>query len=205
MLKGEIETTPEVLSTVIPELQNRPIISVVLGNYHFGTLTSSGKFPMWGQYSKGTLGLRDLGKPPAVPPGERLRCTVSRRLRAGGILVRGTREEEFKGNVALVGAPWADEMIGVSPNFANGQGLYPWRNTDPPGKNPSQAQCKSEGRGAHRDCHRSYWVGKTVRRRLRNYVRLVTSDTSDAKPPTDSFVSRCDGEETNSSFLAMMV
>ena len=69
MLKGEIETTPEMLPIVIPELQNRSVISVVLGDYHFGALTSSGKLLTWGGYSKGALGLGDPGKLPVGSPG----------------------------------------------------------------------------------------------------------------------------------------
>lgn len=69
VLKGEIETTPEMLPIVIPELQNRSVISVVLGDYHFGALTSSGKLLTWGGYSKGALGLGDPGKLPVGSPG----------------------------------------------------------------------------------------------------------------------------------------
>jgi len=69
VLKGEIETTPEALPTIIPELQNRSVISVILGDYHYGALTSSGKLLTWGQYSKGALGLGDPGKLPAGSPG----------------------------------------------------------------------------------------------------------------------------------------
>lgn len=69
VLKGEIETTPEALPTIIPELQNRSVISVVLGDYHFGALTSSGKLLTWGQYSKGALGLGDPGELPVGSPG----------------------------------------------------------------------------------------------------------------------------------------
>ena len=42
---------------IIPELQNRSVISVVAGEDHFGALTSSGKLLTWGKYSKGALGL----------------------------------------------------------------------------------------------------------------------------------------------------
>jgi SCF-associated factor 1 len=69
VLKGDIETTSETLPTIIPELQNRSVISVVLGDYHFGALTSSGKLLTWGQYSKGALGLGDPVKLPVGSPG----------------------------------------------------------------------------------------------------------------------------------------
>jgi len=69
VLKGEIKTTPEMLPTIIPELQNRSVISVVVGDTHFGALTSSGKLLTWGQYSTGALGLGDPGELPAGSPG----------------------------------------------------------------------------------------------------------------------------------------
>ena len=69
VLKGEIETTPEILPTIIPELQNRSVISVVSGNYHSGALTSSGKLLTWGKYYGGVLGLGDPGKLPVGSPG----------------------------------------------------------------------------------------------------------------------------------------
>ena len=69
VLKGELETTPEMLPTIIPELQNRSVISVVLGDYHYGALTSSGKLLTWGQYSRGALGLGDPVKLPVGFPG----------------------------------------------------------------------------------------------------------------------------------------
>ena len=69
VLKGDIETTPETPPTIIPELQNRSVISVVLGDYHFGALTSSGKLLTWGNYCRGALGLGDPVKLPVGSPG----------------------------------------------------------------------------------------------------------------------------------------
>ena len=69
VLKGEYETTPEMLPIIIPELQNRSVISVVCGRDHFGALTSSGKLLTWGQYSKGALGLGDPSELPIGSPG----------------------------------------------------------------------------------------------------------------------------------------
>ena len=69
VLKGENETTPDMLPIIIPELQNRSIISIVHGFDHFGALTSSGKLLTWGQYFNGVLGLGDPGKLPAGSPG----------------------------------------------------------------------------------------------------------------------------------------
>ena len=69
VLKGGVETVPETLPTIIPELQNRSVISVIIGDFHFGALTSSGKLLTWGHYSRGALGLGDPGKLPAGSPG----------------------------------------------------------------------------------------------------------------------------------------
>jgi len=55
--------------TVLPALQNRSVISVHIGDYHHGALTSDGKLYTWGQYSKGALGLGDPRKIPIGEPG----------------------------------------------------------------------------------------------------------------------------------------
>ena len=47
VLEGDVETTPETLPIIIPELQNRSVISVVSGGRRLGTLTSSGKLLAW--------------------------------------------------------------------------------------------------------------------------------------------------------------
>ena len=52
---------------VLPSLQYRSVISVVLGDYHFGALTSDGKLLTWGAFSKGALG---LGDPVDIEPGQ---------------------------------------------------------------------------------------------------------------------------------------
>jgi len=69
VLQGEPKTTPEMLPIIIPELQHRSVISVVVGDNHFGALTSSGKLLTWGSYSNGALGLGDPGKLPVGSPG----------------------------------------------------------------------------------------------------------------------------------------
>ncbi|KAF8315452.1 RCC1/BLIP-II, partial [Clavulina sp. PMI_390] len=58
-------TTP----TIIPGLQNRNIVSVVLGDYHYGALTQDGVMLTWGKHSNGALGLGDPLKLPAGSPG----------------------------------------------------------------------------------------------------------------------------------------
>jgi len=64
VLKGEHNTTPEMLPIIIPELQNRSIISIVHGHNHFGALTSSGKLLMWGScYERGQT---QVEQPPRV-------------------------------------------------------------------------------------------------------------------------------------------
>ncbi|KAH7927307.1 RCC1/BLIP-II [Leucogyrophana mollusca] len=55
--------------TILPALQNNDIISVVLGDYHFGALTSTGKLLTWGAYSRGALGLGDPTTLEAGKPG----------------------------------------------------------------------------------------------------------------------------------------
>ena len=69
VLQGECDTIPEMLPIIVPELQNRSIISVVSGSCHSGALTSSGKLLTWGSYSEGALGLGDPGKLPVGSPG----------------------------------------------------------------------------------------------------------------------------------------
>ena len=65
VLEGEYSTTPEMLPILIPELQNKSVISIVCGYGHFGALTSSGKLLTWGRCSEGALGLGDPGELPA--------------------------------------------------------------------------------------------------------------------------------------------
>ena len=69
VLKGDFNTTPEMLPIIIPELQNRSAITVVCGNNYLGALTSSGKLLTWGNYSNGALGLGDPDKLPVGSPG----------------------------------------------------------------------------------------------------------------------------------------
>jgi SCF-associated factor 1 len=49
VLMGNQESGPESRPTVLPELQNKGVISVVLGDYHFGALTTTGKLYTWGK------------------------------------------------------------------------------------------------------------------------------------------------------------
>ncbi|QRW03259.1 RCC1/BLIP-II protein [Ceratobasidium sp. AG-Ba] len=57
VLLGKAETTSQEAPTIIPELQYRNVISVVLGDYHYCALTADGELFSWGKYSNGALGL----------------------------------------------------------------------------------------------------------------------------------------------------
>jgi SCF-associated factor 1 len=66
---GKVDFTPDSAPLILPALQNKSIISVVIGDYHSGALTSSGKLLTWGEYSLGALGLGDPRKLKAGTPG----------------------------------------------------------------------------------------------------------------------------------------
>lgn len=63
---GSHDTDANTEPRIIPALQNINVISVVLGDYNFGALTSTGKLLTWGGYSRGALG---LGDPTTIEPG----------------------------------------------------------------------------------------------------------------------------------------
>jgi hypothetical protein len=63
---GDVRTDEHSQPKIIPELQNRSVISVPLGDYHYGALTADGQLLTWGQYSHGALG---LGVPTELPLG----------------------------------------------------------------------------------------------------------------------------------------
>lgn len=69
VLQGEIDTDPDSKPKIIPELQNRDIISVEFGDYHNAALSANGKLYTWGSYSKGALGLGDPLTLPIGTPG----------------------------------------------------------------------------------------------------------------------------------------
>lgn len=52
---GDADTNASSTPNVIPELQNKGVISVVLGDYHFGALTEDGKLLTWGETSFGRI------------------------------------------------------------------------------------------------------------------------------------------------------
>ncbi|KAH9990568.1 regulator of chromosome condensation 1/beta-lactamase-inhibitor protein II [Russula vinacea] len=66
ILMGDVRTDEDSQPKIIPELQNRSVISVPLGDYHYGALTADGQLLTWGQYSHGALG---LGVPTELPLG----------------------------------------------------------------------------------------------------------------------------------------
>ena len=69
------------LPIIIPELQNRSVISVVSDDSYFRALTSSGKLLTWGMSHWGGLGLGDPGKLPIGSPGGY--ATEKQRVRPG--------------------------------------------------------------------------------------------------------------------------
>jgi len=69
ILMGTADTGPISDATILPALQNRSVINVLLGDYHFGALTSDGKLLTWGSYSNGALGFGDPRTLPAGAPG----------------------------------------------------------------------------------------------------------------------------------------
>lgn len=70
VLVGDTDTKPDSRPKVIPQLQNKSIISVVIGDYHNAALTANGKLLTWGAYSNGALGLGDpLKLEPGTPGG----------------------------------------------------------------------------------------------------------------------------------------
>ncbi|KAF9453914.1 RCC1/BLIP-II [Macrolepiota fuliginosa MF-IS2] len=69
VLQGESTTASSSKPKVISELQNKDVISVVLGDYHNAALTANGKLYTWGQFSNGALGLGDPLMLPLGAPG----------------------------------------------------------------------------------------------------------------------------------------
>uniref|UniRef100_A0A8H8CHF2 Uncharacterized protein n=1 Tax=Psilocybe cubensis TaxID=181762 RepID=A0A8H8CHF2_PSICU len=85
VLVGDTDTKPDTPPKIIPELQNKSIISVVIGDYHNAALTANGKLLTWGSYSNGALGLGDplkleLGTPGAFANREELELAKARRF-----------------------------------------------------------------------------------------------------------------------------
>ncbi|KAH8116463.1 RCC1/BLIP-II [Phellopilus nigrolimitatus] len=79
VLQGSTDTTAEDAAEIIPALQYKSVISVVLGDYHSAALTVDGKLYTWGGFSLGALG---LGAPetlqPGVPGGYRTQAQLDR-------------------------------------------------------------------------------------------------------------------------------
>jgi SCF-associated factor 1 len=67
VLKGDVgDDNVDLKPKIILGLQNKSVISVVPGDYHYIALTSSGKVLTWGECDKGALG---LGDPRTLIPG----------------------------------------------------------------------------------------------------------------------------------------
>ncbi|KAF8906225.1 regulator of chromosome condensation 1/beta-lactamase-inhibitor protein II [Gymnopilus junonius] len=70
VLVGDTVANSESQPKIIRELQNKSVISVVIGDYHNAALTANGKLLTWGAYSNGALGLGDPFKlGPGTPGG----------------------------------------------------------------------------------------------------------------------------------------
>ncbi|KAG1881190.1 regulator of chromosome condensation 1/beta-lactamase-inhibitor protein II [Suillus subluteus] len=93
ILLGSHETHADSNPVILPALQNNDIISVVLGDYHYGALTSTGKLLTWGEYSRGALGLGDPGMlPPGQPGGYRTEARKRAAVSNGGPYPPGISE-----------------------------------------------------------------------------------------------------------------
>lgn len=115
---GDTDTNNESAPKILPDLQDKSVISVVLGDYHNVALTSTGKVLTWGAYSGGALG---LGDPTTLTPGTpgayateelRLRALENRRGEPPAVDVptevrfdhgRKTRKDRFCFSVAAAG------------------------------------------------------------------------------------------------------
>ncbi|KZT50510.1 RCC1/BLIP-II protein [Calocera cornea HHB12733] len=72
VLMGTSGHGPDMSPSVVPALQHRNVISVVLGDYHRAALTAQGELLTWGSFSSGALGLGDPYKlEPGTPGGFR--------------------------------------------------------------------------------------------------------------------------------------
>ncbi|KAJ7180697.1 regulator of chromosome condensation 1/beta-lactamase-inhibitor protein II [Mycena filopes] len=67
VLMGDTSTTEDTDPHIDPALQDKSVISVLVGDWHNAALTSSGKLLTWGGYSAGALG---LGDPTTLTPGQ---------------------------------------------------------------------------------------------------------------------------------------
>lgn len=65
VLMGQNDVSAESKPTIIPALQNRGVISIVLGDYQFGALLENGALLTWGQAAS-----TGLGDPYAISPGQ---------------------------------------------------------------------------------------------------------------------------------------
>ncbi|KAG8838236.1 hypothetical protein FRB91_007737 [Serendipita sp. 411] len=65
VLMGTDATNPASNPTIHPSLQNKGVISIVLGDYHYGALLESGKLLSWGAVTA-----TGLGDPFKIEPGQ---------------------------------------------------------------------------------------------------------------------------------------
>ena len=79
---GNARTDKHSHPEIIPELQNRSVISIVLGDHHSGALTADGQLLTWGPYCFGALGFGVPSDLPLGTPGgysSKLQLSESRR------------------------------------------------------------------------------------------------------------------------------
>ncbi|KAF7309831.1 RCC1/BLIP-II protein [Mycena indigotica] len=69
VLMGNTETQDNSPPHIEPTLQNRSVISVHVGDWHYAALTATGELLTWGGYSAGALGLGDPTELPVGGPG----------------------------------------------------------------------------------------------------------------------------------------
>lgn len=139
VLIGDTDTNRESSPKVVPALQDKSIISVVLGDYHNVALTSNGKVLTWGAYSAGALG---LGDPTTLPPGtpgafetEERRLVASERGRGEPPAVetptevkfdhgRKTRKDMFCFSIAAAGWHTGALVIDLEPDNDEEEGGF---------------------------------------------------------------------------------
>lgn len=110
---GDDTTTPQSLPDIKPELQNRSVISVAIGDWHNAALTADGKVLTWGEFSAGALGLGDPAKLTPGTPGAYSANPSLRRARPETVItpteVRfdyGTKERRDRFAFAVTAAGW---------------------------------------------------------------------------------------------------
>lgn len=115
VLQGHADTTAESSPIIRPELQNRDIIRVEVGDYHYGALTSSGQLLTWGQYSNGALGHGEANERIEDSHFGNMAVAVPQEVKFGDPLKDHLgKDDEFVFNVTMAG--WASSALTVNFN-----------------------------------------------------------------------------------------